>query len=318
MNRSIAPYIAVLSLLGAACRDDLTTTSAEWSTTTDGWQTRVDALVADQVAQGQKIDGWCATPGLDPGNVAAKTCAALKVTRTSEQANLEALVGAMARHLGAVDRAMGKGKLPDITPAKEAAKAELTALLGRVEGDALPRREAAKALEGAVTSEVEAAKVAALAASAKAELWRQASAERKPLELTDIRFTKGTAELEAGGQRQLDELTAWANGCPGLTFSITAHDSKERANAEAVELTGKRAAAVKRFLVDAGVVASRVVSVSGHGSSTPVADEPEPTSAAALAMNPDELETLRNKNRRITVQAVATCHPGLHAEWALP
>jgi len=317
MCRSISPYIAVLGLVVAGCKDDLRPMTAEWNTVTAKWQTRADALKASGLDQTQKLSALCATAGLDPGNVAAKTCAGLKETQLTDQAQFDTLRSSMARHQAEVAKAIKRGKGPEVSAAMEAAKGEVTALLGRVSDKGEPRDEALKSLQAAVTSELEAAKVAAIAAEAKAELWRQAAVDRKPLELTDVRFTKGTAELEAPdsvAQSQLQEFKVWANRCPELRFTITSHESKELAAAEAMKLTRKRAVAVEKFLVDNGVAASKIVRASGNGSKTQIADEPAPASAAARAMNPEELEALRNKNRRITIQAVDVCPEVLRGE----
>jgi outer membrane protein OmpA-like peptidoglycan-associated protein len=310
MNRSIAPYLAALGLAVAGCKDDLKPITASWETVTAEWQTRIDALTADELAQSRKLEGLCATPGLDPGNVSAKNCVELKGPQPGDKAQLETLVTALPRQRAAVAKAISRGKGVEVSAAIEGAKTELTAMLSRVFDTNQLRGEAIKQLEETVTQELEAAKTAASAAAAKALLWKQASTERKPLELTDIRFTQGTAQLEgpeAGLQSQLEELVVWANSCPALTFSITAHESRELPAEEARKLTDGRAAAVKKFLVEHGVAPSKVIRATGNGSKTPIADEPDPLSPAAKAMNPEELEALRNKNRRITIEAVGVC-----------
>ncbi len=321
MRRFVASSTAVLlGLLLSGCKDDLKPVTATWNTTATEWQAKVDALKADDAEQAQKVISLCSTEGLDPTNVAAKTCAEMKVSTESDKAQLEALTTAMTRNRAVVDAAIKRGKLLEVTVAMEAAKSEMTTLLARVSDNAQLRRDATKGLQAAVTQEFEAAKAAAIAAEAKAALWADAATERKPLELTDIRFTKGTAQLEpaeAGEQTQLQEIVAWANSCPALSFSITAHASKEIAAADAKKMTDGRALAVKKFLVENGVAPSKIASAVGVGAKKPVVDEPEPTSQAAKDMNPDELEALRNKNRGITVQAVELC-PRERAELTAP
>jgi outer membrane protein OmpA-like peptidoglycan-associated protein len=75
---------------------------------------------------------------------------------------------------------------------------------------------------------------------------------------------------------------------------------------------------VKKFLFDNGVAPSKIVSATGSGSKKPIVDEPEPASEAAKAMNPEELEALRNKNRRLTLQAVNVCPVAERAEVVQP
>ncbi len=321
MRRSVLPSLVGLGLLLAGCRDDLKQMSTGWSAVKAEWQTKAEVLKLDDAEQAKRFVALCSFAGLDPGNVASKSCVELKVTDQADRAQLEALLTGIARQEVAVDQSVGRGKRLAASAAIETAKEEVTMLFARVTDSAQLRREALKGLQLAVTQELEAAKTAAIVAETKALLWRRASIDRTPLELTDIRFTQGTAELEgpeAGKQRQLQELLVWANSCPSLTFSVAAHESKELAPAQAQTLTDGRALAVLKFLVANGVAPAKIVSATGNGAKRPIADEPAATSAAAKAMNPDELEALRNKNRRITVQAVGVCVEGERAELSRP
>lgn len=323
MLRTLTSSLAALALalVLPGCKDDLGPLQATWATTAEQWQKKIEALNADDVVQTAKLARLCSTPGLDPTNVAAKTCAELTLGAAPEKAQLEALGSAMQRHGAVVGAAIGRGKRMPALAAIEASNTEMINLLARVTDNAQRRRVASKALEEVVTSEVDAAQKAAAAAEARAALWRQAATERTPLELTDIRFVARTAELEspeAGTQRQLEQLVLWANTCPRLTFSITAHESRELTAAQAKALTDGRAAAVKTFLIEHGVAPTKILSATGSGSKVQLADEPAPQSEAATAMNPDELEALRNKNRRITIQAAAVCPVGERAALVRP
>ena len=313
--------IAVLGLLFAGCKDDLKPVIATWTPLAAQWQSQVDLLTTDDVTQTRKVNGLCSTEGLDPGNVATKTCAELKVTSQSDKAQLETLVAALSRHRQTVDATIVRGKRLEVSVVMEAAKTELTALIARATDNAQLRREASKQLQTVVDQELDTARALAVVAAAKAMKWKQASTERTPLELTEIRFTRGTAQLEgpeAGAQSQLQEVIVWANSCPALSFSINAHESKELAPAQAKKLTDGRAAAVRKFLVDNGVAASKIVGATGNGSTRPIVDEPEAASLTAAAMNPEELEALRNKNRRVTIQAVEVCQTAERAELSAP
>ncbi len=322
MRRSIvASSVVALGLLVSGCKDDLRPVTAAWAVTTTEWQAKVEALKADDAELNQKMNGLCSTEGLDPANPAAKTCAELKVTQQTDKLELEALVAALGRNRAVVEQAMARGKLLEVSVLIDAAKGELTPMLARVTDNAQLRREASKRLQSAVTQEFEAAKASAIAAEAKAMVWKQAAADKTALELTDIRFNPGTSELEtaeAGAQKQLQELAVWANSCPALTFSITAHTSKELAATDAKRLTEGRAAAVRKFLVENGVAPAKIVSAVGAGSKKPIAEEPEPASEAATTKTPADLEALRNKNRRLTIQAVTPCPDGERAEVAAP
>lgn len=321
MRRFLNPSVAIASLLlVASCKDDLKPVTETWNASAAEWQAKIDALKKEDADQRQQISGVCATEGLDPTNVAAKTCGELKMSADSDKGQTDALTEGMGRHKALVDAAIKRGKLLEVSVAMDAAKAELNTLLARATQTIELRRETTKKLNEAVAVEFEAAKAAAQASEAKAALWKQAAMEKKPLELTDIRFTKGTAQLEgeeAGEQKQLKEVVAWANGCPAMTFSITAHESKELPAADAMKLTNARALAVKKYLIDNGVAANKIVSAKGEGFKNPVADEPEPTAPAAKDMNPEDLETLRAKNRRTTIQAVEAC-PAERAEVVNP
>jgi outer membrane protein OmpA-like peptidoglycan-associated protein len=317
MYRSLAPTLTALALFCTGCKDDLKPATEAWTTVSTDWQSKVEALGLDSADQAKRLDALCKTEGLDPSNVAGKSCAELKVTQESDRSQLETLAAATTRHREIVAQAIKRGKLLEVQVAMDAAKAEVTMLLARATDNAQLRRDAGKALEAAVAQEIEAAKTAQLAAEAKAELWRQAALERRPLDLTDIHFTGRTRDLEppeAGAQPQLQQLADWANSCAGLTFNITAHESKDLAPAEAKRLTDGRALAVKNYLIEHGVTVGKIVAATGAGSKQPVVEEPPPDSDAAKAMNPDDLEALRAKNRRITVQAVTVCPRAERAE----
>lgn len=301
--------VAIAVLLGG-CHDDLRPVTASWTEQSKQWHGKVEALKNDDTAQAQKISGLCATEGLDPASSAAKACAELKVTSQSDKAGLDGLGAALARHKAGVDQALARGKRLEVAVAIDAANAEIPLLIARVADDAQLRKEAGRGLEAAVTEEFEIARAAAITAEARALTWKQAAVDRTPLELTAIRFQKDAAALEPGAQNELQELVTWASSCAGLTFSITAHGAAQPQTQMEQRLTDARAAAVKKFLVDNGVAATRILSATGIGARKPIAAEPE----AAAALSPEALERLRTANHRVTIQAVSVCPMGERAE----
>jgi outer membrane protein OmpA-like peptidoglycan-associated protein len=285
------------------CNDDVRPLAARWEETSQDWGRKLAALKADQIEQTKRMTDFTNAPGLNPDGPVAKGAASLQTSSENDQLALEVLSTAVARHLAAVPEALAKRKRDAAVRAIDAANAEVVPLLARVTESAEVRRLEVKSLGVAVNQELEDTR--------EAQRWDAAAVERAPLELTNIRFLEGTAELEAPeNQRELEKLIAWANGCPSLSFSLTGHTSRELEAKEALALTENRVATVKKFLIDHGVPARKIVTAAGAGWSTPVVEEPEPGTSAALEMRPAALEALRAKNRRITVQTVSTCKVG--------
>ena len=105
----------------------------------------------------------------------------------------------------------------------------------------------------------------------------------------------------------LQELVAFSQGCPELTFDITGHTSKEGAADKNLKLSEQRAVAVKKALVAAGVRESAIGATSGAGSTKPAVAEPDPDSEEAKKLGPEKVEALRNVNRRITINVTKHC-----------
>jgi outer membrane protein OmpA-like peptidoglycan-associated protein len=89
------------------------------------------------------------------------------------------------------------------------------------------------------------------------------------LTLRDVRFATNSAELQATHQTELDQLVELL--APGTErIRITGHTDATGAAALNLELSERRAAAVKDYLVARGIDASRMVT-AGRGAAEPVA-----------------------------------------------
>lgn len=109
----------------------------------------------------------------------------------------------------------------------------------------------------------------------------------RSIETTDIRFLHGTAELRRAAHASLDRFVELAADCPDARFLVTGHTDTSGDPALNRSLSEARAAAVRDYLVAAGVAAERL-EAAGRGASEPVADN-------ATAWG-------RSRNRRIEIE----------------
>jgi outer membrane protein OmpA-like peptidoglycan-associated protein len=93
----------------------------------------------------------------------------------------------------------------------------------------------------------------------------------RSIDTTDIRFMFGTAELRRSAHASLDRFVELAADCPGARFLVTGHTDTSGDPALNEMLSTARAAAVRDYLVWAGVAPQRLVA-AGRGASAPIAD----------------------------------------------
>ena len=106
------------------------------------------------------------------------------------------------------------------------------------------------------------------------------------LTLGDTLFATGKSELKSGATANLDKLTAFMTEYPERTAAIEGFTDSMGSDEYNQDLSERRAASVKRYLVGQGVDTSRLSS-AGRGENDPVADN---ESAAG-----------RQQNRRVEV-----------------
>ena len=106
------------------------------------------------------------------------------------------------------------------------------------------------------------------------------------LTLGDVLFTSGRADLKTGATGNLNKLVAFLNEYPDRTAAIEGYTDSVGSEDFNQNLSERRAASVKTYLVGQGIGASRL-SASGKGENDPVADN---DSAAG-----------RQQNRRVEV-----------------
>lgn len=246
---------------------------------------------------------------------------ALAMPTGTEDVTLAAAIGELQAAVGPLDATIGKA---------EAAAAQVTAEVNAALGGK-DKRAAARAVDAGRTAFTDASagaepalstlepKIAAaeqivqrLTAGTEAELMqlRRLAAAGGSVDFSAIDFKVGTAELDfthAASKATLDRLVQFASACPQLRFGITGHTSKEGAAARNRELSLARAEAIKAYLVAQAVEPAKIVRTAGLGSTKPLADEPDPGTPAEAAMDPATLESVRRKNRRISVDVVTSC-----------
>jgi outer membrane protein OmpA-like peptidoglycan-associated protein len=99
-----------------------------------------------------------------------------------------------------------------------------------------------------------------------------------------IHFRVGSANLDSLSIPTLNRLAEAANSCPDMSIEVSGHTSAEGGQQHNQQLSLRRAQSVVRYLVRAGVEASRLQS-AGYGASRPAA--------------PNDSDANMAKNRRI-------------------
>ena len=103
-------------------------------------------------------------------------------------------------------------------------------------------------------------------------------------ELTGIGFELDSAKIDSASAPILDRAFQILRDNPSLYVEVSGHTSSEGVPDKNLELSLRRAQAVKDYLVKRGIAAGRILTV-GHGSDVPVAD--------------NKTEDGKKKNRRI-------------------
>ena len=104
--------------------------------------------------------------------------------------------------------------------------------------------------------------------------------------MNDVLFDPGSDMLRPGGQRLVARLAEALRLYPERTIAIEGFAEATGSDAQSLELSERRAAAVRLALIDAGIDGSRVLE-RGYGGAFPVASNDTPEG--------------RQRNRRVEV-----------------
>ena len=87
--------------------------------------------------------------------------------------------------------------------------------------------------------------------------------------LEHILFDFNKAELKASAYTELDQLVTYLQDYPSITLTITGHTDNEGTEAYNLDLSKRRAEAVKAYLTKQGIATDRIVT-EGKGSLLPI------------------------------------------------
>lgn len=104
---------------------------------------------------------------------------------------------------------------------------------------------------------------------------------------SDVTFSKGSASLDPSFMPTLDKVAESLNLYPKTTIDIVGHASTEGAEQANLDLSYRRAEAVRMYLQGKGVLGQRIAT-GGLGESQPL-------------VFPDDTEAKRSQNRRVVV-----------------
>jgi outer membrane protein OmpA-like peptidoglycan-associated protein len=105
---------------------------------------------------------------------------------------------------------------------------------------------------------------------------------------------------EPNNMGNLYHIKALVEQCPNLKVEIQGYASEEGGAQHNQDLSDRRAARIKGWLIDQGVSSDKIAGTIGYGDTRPAVRERSDVSAA-------ELEAERAQNRRIAVRVVQAC-----------
>jgi len=140
------------------------------------------------------------------------------------------------------------------------------------------QENADRAAQEATVAEEQAARMGRRSTSARraelerelAELKSQDTDRGLVLTLGDVQFSQNQAELTSSAMRRLDVLVLLLKDQPRRTIYIEGHTDSSGTESYNLELSQRRADAVRDFLIDNGISANRIVA-RGYGEADPVA-----------------------------------------------
>jgi len=129
------------------------------------------------------------------------------------------------------------------------------------------------------------------------ELWKTLL-ENKPVNIEGANFAFDSAKLRGGSIQKLNEVVDFAQQYPNANLETAGYTDSIGAEAYNQNLSERRAASVKGYLVDRGVDETRI-STSGHGESQPVASN---KTAEGRAVNRRvEIRSVIQEEKRVRV-----------------
>lgn len=138
------------------------------------------------------------------------------------------------------------------------------------------------------------------------KLDRGESVEHARINLGDINFATGTANLEPSAKLYLDKIVKLLLSAPNMDMKINGHTDNTGSDAVNVKLAIDRATVVKYYLTSKGVPVSRLTA-AGFGSTAPIADNA--TEAGRAKNRRVEMEIIRKESVQ-TVQDVIVLRNG--------
>ncbi len=293
-----------------SCQDDITIEKAQWETLTKEMIGKVTGMKKGHAEMLASLAGLQLPTGNDALTL-AKT--AFEAKLGAQGAAIEGLDKGLSAAKAAIEPLMMAGKKEPLMAAISAQKSTLGGLMTKVT-DMMTSNTAEmgnmqKMIADAAAAPAGGGMVPSVDDMAKklAEAFKMKGAK---LDFSDIDFKAGTATIDAAkptSKATLEKLVTFMKSCKELSVDVVGHTSKEGKPAANEKLSLDRANSIKAYLVKAGIGAKQIAKTAGNGSKTSLVAEPEADSAEAKAMKPEELEALRNKNRRIEVDVVTPC-----------
>jgi len=111
----------------------------------------------------------------------------------------------------------------------------------------------------------------------------------KAFSLTKVEFRTGSTQLTSGSKNRLNEAVDTMKNYEGYSYRIQGHTDSQGKESSNLELSIKRAEAVKAYLVSKGID-ENILAAEGFGSSQPIAT--------------NDTKEGREKNRRVVFEII--------------
>jgi outer membrane protein OmpA-like peptidoglycan-associated protein len=99
--------------------------------------------------------------------------------------------------------------------------------------------------------------------------------ESEPIVLKNVFFATSSAELRPESKNELDKLKQLLDDNPKMRIRLNGHTDSEGNDADNLNLSDRRAHAVRTFLINKGILAARL-EAKGFGETKPIASNDTP------------------------------------------
>jgi outer membrane protein OmpA-like peptidoglycan-associated protein len=290
----------------------MTPAKGAWEASQSGMASKREALQTRHSELLKRFSGITGLTGADLG-----TQDAINALLKGEAVAVESLNAKITTSRTAVEAALKGGKLAPAQQAIDASKKDFDVAAAEAEAQLAANEKKVGDLQTAAAKAAQLAALAKAAADAQAatdkaftDRLEKAQKEGGEVEFPGIEFKADSATLDLekpGTVATLAKLQGFVGACDELVVNLTGHTSHEVSAGTAKKMSLERAQAVRDYLVKQGVPLKKFAKVDGVGFTVDAIKEFKPDEPEYGKVDPTEMESIRTKNRRVTVTIAKHC-----------